>query len=341
MNPPLTAPRIARFDAMPQDWRGGVVAIGNFDGVHLGHRAVLEAARTEATHIAAPAVALTFEPHPRSVFQPARPLFRLTPAPLKAALAAAIGLRGTLVVPFDAELARTAAEAFVRGVLLGELRLQHAVVGFDFHFGHQRRGTPAFLQHAGILHGFGVTIVSQIADDGEAVSSTRVRDALAAGDVTAANRHLGWTWSIAARVVPGDARGRALGFPTANMVPDPACGLRHGIYAVRFARADGAVQDGVASFGRRPTFDNGRPVLETHLLDFSGDLYGETALVSLVGWIRPEDRFSSAAALTARMKEDAEQARRILAESPAGDLDRRLAALWGPIHRQAADAGLA
>lgn len=341
MTAPDTAPRIARFDAMPQDWRGGVVAIGNFDGVHLGHRAVQEAARTEATHVGAACIALTFEPHPRSFFAPSRPLFRLTPAPLKATLAAAIGLRGTLVLPFDASVARTEAEDFVQEVLIGRLRLQHAVIGFDFHFGHQRRGTPAFLQDAGVLRGFGVTVVPEISDDGGAVSSTRIREALEAGDVAAANRLLGWSWSIAAQVIQGDARGRELGFPTANMIPDSSCELRHGIYAARFARVDGTVHDGVASFGRRPTFDNGRPVLETYLFDFSGNLYGETALVSLVGWIRAEERFASAGALTARMNDDAEEARRILAAMPAGDLDRRIAAVWGPIHRQAAEAGLA
>ncbi|HEX2255431.1 MAG TPA: bifunctional riboflavin kinase/FAD synthetase [Afifellaceae bacterium] len=341
MTEPGAGPRIARFEAAPPEWRGGVVAIGNFDGVHLGHQAVLEAARTEGTHLRAPAIALTFEPHPRSFFVPERPLFRLTPAPLKAALAAAVGLRGMLVLPFDASLARTEAESFVQEVLIGRLALRHAVVGFDFHFGHQRRGTPSFLQHAGLASGFSVTVVREIDADGEAVSSTRVREALEKGDLAAANRLLGWTWSMSGEVVHGEARGRTLGFPTANMTPEPACGLRHGIYAARFTRADGTVHDGVASFGRRPTFDHGRPLLETFLFAFDGDLYGETALVSLVGWIRGEERFASAQALTARMKEDAEAARRILAATPPGPLDRKVAALWGPIHLQAAEAGLA
>jgi riboflavin kinase / FMN adenylyltransferase len=341
MSEAATGPHIARFEALPPDWRGGVVAIGNFDGVHLGHQAVLEAARTEATHLRAPAIALTFEPHPRAFFAPGRPIFRLTPAPLKAAVAAAVGLKGMLVAPFDTELAKTGAEAFVQDVLIGRLAVRHAVVGFDFHFGHQRRGTPAFLQHAGLMSGFGVTVVREIDEEGEAVSSTRIREALAKGDVTAANRLLGWTWSMSGEVVRGDARGRALGFPTANMAPDPSCGLRHGIYAARFTRADGTVHDGVASFGRRPTFGNGRPLLETFLFDFDGDLYGETALVSLVGWLRAEERFASAEALIARMKEDTEAARRILAATPPGAFDKRIAQLWGPVHRQAAEAGLA
>lgn len=336
-----TAPRIARFAAMPEDWRGGVVAIGNFDGVHLGHRAVLEAARTEATHIGAPCLALTFEPHPRSFFSPEPPLFRLTPAPLKAALAAAVGIRGTLVLPFDARLAATPAERFVEEVLIRQLRLRHAVVGFDFHFGHQRRGTPAFLKDAGVLHGFGVTVVGEISDDGGAVSSTRIREALAAGDVATANRMLGWSWSSIAQVVPGHARGRELGFPTANMVLDAGCELRHGIYATRFTRQNGVIHEGVSSYGRRPTFDNGPPLLETFLFDFSGDLYGETALVSLIAWLRPEERFASAAALSERMRQDAEMASQILAATPAGELDRRIAKLWAPIHHQAVGAGLA
>jgi riboflavin kinase / FMN adenylyltransferase len=319
--------RMATLDDMPASWRGGVVAIGNFDGMHRGHQAVLRAALAEAGQLGAPSVMLTFEPHPRAFFS-GRPLFRLTPAPLKAALAAALGFDGALVLPFDRSLADQDAADFVRKTLVERLAIRAAVTGYDFHFGKARRGTPKFLAEQGALNGFSVTIVEALMEAGDAVSATRIRAALAKGDVNAANLLLGWQFAVAGTVVHGDKRGRDLGYPTANMLLDPASELAHGIYAVRFLRANGQLRDGVASYGRRPTFGGGEPVLETFVFDFSGDLYGETVLVALQGFIRPERHFNSVAELVAKMDEDSLDARAILERLPPGALDRRLYDVW-------------
>jgi len=330
MTPPNKAARIASLDAMPQSWRGGVVAIGNFDGVHRGHQAVLDTARAEAERRGVPCLMLTLEPHPRAFFS-GRPLFRLTPAPLKAAAAAALGFDGTLVLAFDRALANVSAENFVRDVLVERLAIVAAVTGYDFAFGKARRGTPQFLQSEGERHGFSVTIVPALVDGNEAVSSTRVRAALGKGDVAAASDLLGWHFAVAGTVMHGDKRGHELGYPTANMVLDPASELAYGIYSVRYLRPDGSLHDGVASFGRRPTFGESGAVFETFLFDFSGDLYGEEALVSLYGFIRPEERFDSAAALVARMEQDSIDARALLERRPQSDFDRRLNEAWtGP-----------
>ena len=319
---------IARFDAVPAAWRGAVVAIGNFDGVHSGHQAVLKAAETEAEHLGVRCIVLTFEPHPRTFFAPAKPVFRLTPATIKAALIAALDLNGTLVMTFDGDVAGMEAENFVTGILLEKLAARHVVTGYDFHFGHNRRGTPKFLQESGLMHGFGVTVVAEHGDEGGAVSSSRIRQALGEGDIHHANSLLGWSWSVAGEVLHGDKRGRDLGYPTANMALSPDTALRHGIYAVRFVRASGEVHDGVASFGRRPTFDNGRPLLETFLFDFEADLYGQAALVSFVGWIRPEQAFASPQALIAQMDRDSAAARALLAKTPPTPLDRKIVEIW-------------
>ncbi len=327
MNPPAKAVRIASLDDMPEEWRGGVVAIGNFDGVHRGHRAVLDAALAEAESRGVACLMLTLEPHPRAFFS-GRPLFRLTPPPLKAALAAALGLDGALVLTFDRALADKSAEDFVRDVLVEKLAISGAATGYDFHFGKARRGTPDFVREQGGLHGFTVAVVGALEDGGEAVSSTRIRAALSEGDVSAARNLLGWHFSAAGTVIGGDKRGRDLGYPTANMTLDPATELAYGIYAVRYLRPDGSLHDGVASYGRRPTFDDGVPVFETFLFDFSENLYGETALVSLYAFIRPEKRFESIPALVARMEQDSIDARALLERTPPGDLDRRLYLAW-------------
>ena len=324
---PAKRARIAAIGNVPAEWRGAVVAIGNFDGVHRGHQAVLRAAREEAARRGAAAIMLTLEPHPREFFT-GRPLFRLTPAPLKAAAAAALGLDGVVVLPFDRALAEQSAEQFVRDLLAGQLRISAAVTGYDFHFGKDRRGTPEFLRKQGSAQGFAVQVVEPFNDDGLPVSSTRIRAALAEGDVALATALLGRKFAVASPVIHGEARGRELGYPTANMALDPACELRHGIYAVRFLRTDGTLKDGVASFGRRPTFDNGAALLETFLFDFSGDLYGETALVSFAGFIRAEERFASIEELVARMDLDVLEARTLLEQSGPGEMDQRFAAAW-------------
>jgi riboflavin kinase/FMN adenylyltransferase len=332
----MTAPpkpaRIASLNDLPADWRGGVVAIGNFDGVHLGHQAVLEAASAQAAHLGAPCLILTFEPHPRAFFSK-RPLFRLTPAPLKAALAAALGFDGTLVLTFDAALADQSAEDFVREMLVKRLAIRAAVTGYDFHFGQARRGTPQFLAEQGVLHGFSVTIVDAVIEGEEAVSSTRIRKALSEGDVASAAKLLGWHYAVAGTVIRGDARGRELGYPTANMTLDPATELRHGIYAVRFLTADGVLRDGVASYGGRPTFGGGDPLLETFVFDFAGDLYGQDALVSFYGFIRPEQAFDSAEALVERMEEDSIEARAALERVAPTAFERRISDAWVGLKR--------
>jgi riboflavin kinase/FMN adenylyltransferase len=328
MTPDRAAPVLARFDAMPADWQGAVVAIGNFDGVHTGHQAVLAAAKAEAERESEPLVMLTFEPHPRTFFQPDSPVFRLTHEAVKAAVASACGVDGVLVLPFDAALSAMSADDFVSRILIDRLAIRHAVTGYDFHFGHKRQGTPDFLRQAGDDRGFGVTIVAEHGDEGGAVSSSRIRDRLANGDIGQANRMLGWAWSVSGEILHGEKRGRDLGYPTANMALDPACRLRHGIYAVRLTRADGTVHDGVASFGRRPMFDNGRPLLETHMFDFDGDLYGETALVTVQGWVRPEARFESVDALVAQMHGDSAEARIRLDANPASAVDRAVRDRW-------------
>ena len=327
MSDAVKSVRLAHLETLPAAWRGGVVAIGNFDGVHLGHQAVLRAAHVEAERLGVPSVMLTFEPHPRAFFS-GRPIFRLTPAPLKAVLTAALGLDGTLVVPFDRALAETSAEDFVEKMLVERLAIRAAVTGYDFHFGKARRGTPRFLAEEGRRRGFSVAIVEALRDGADAVSATRVRASLSEGDITAANELLGWSFAVSGEVVRGDGRGRELGYPTANIVLDPACELAHGIYAVRFLGADGVLRDGVASYGRRPTFGGGEPVLETFVFDFSSSLYGDTALVSFHGFIRAEERFDSVAKLVARMDQDSIDARAILERTSPGDLDAKISAAW-------------
>lgn len=310
----------------PQSFSGGVVAIGNFDGMHRGHRAVLETARAEAERLGVPAFAMTFEPHPRTVFNPDRPVFRLTPAAEKARLMAALGLDGAVVLPFTREFAAIEAQTFVDTILQDALHIVHAVTGYDFHFGRGRKGTPDFLRAAGLADGFGVTIVEAENDEnGEIVSSSRIRTALADGDIALANALLGYRWFFNARVQHGDKRGRHLGYPTANLTLAPEAELAHGIYAVK-VEVDGRTYDGVASHGRRPTFDNGRPLFEVHLFDFSGDLYGKTLRVSLISYLRPEARFDSAEALIAQMDRDSEEARAaIAAMRPLSPLEVALA----------------
>ena len=294
---------------------GAVIAIGNFDGVHRGHRAVIDAARTRARAAGGPAVALTFEPHPRAFFQPGEPMFRLTDEQAKLRLLATAGLDGVVCLPFNAALARLSAEEFVEGVLVEEMRIAGVAVGFDFHFGRARGGSPAFLAEQGKRLGFAVDVVSPLAADGRPVSSSAIRAALGDGRVAEAAELLGHPWFVTGSVIHGEKRGRELGYPTANLRLDPACGLRHGIYAVRVGI--GATRhDGVASFGRRPTFDDGAPLLEIFLFDFAGDLYGTTLDVAFVCWIRPELKFDGVEALIARMDEDSRQARGLLAAAP-------------------------
>jgi len=294
---------------------GAVVAIGNFDGVHRGHRAVLAAALARAKALSRPAAALTFEPHPRSFFRPEASLFRLTDERAKLRLLAATGLNGAIVLRFDAALAGLSAHDFIARFLVSRFAVAGVTIGFDFHFGLNRAGSPDYLAAEGAKLGFAVDIVPRFEDAGRPVRSGPIRAALAAGEVAEAKALLGYPWFVSAKVVHGDKRGRALGYPTANLRLDPTCGLKHGIYAVRVGVGDRRY-DGVASFGRRPMFDAGTVLLEVFLFDFSDDLYGEMIDVAFVDWIRPELKFDSVEDLVRRMHEDAKLARAALAAAP-------------------------
>jgi riboflavin kinase/FMN adenylyltransferase len=299
--------------------RGAVVAIGNFDGVHRGHRAVIDLALKRAAAAGRPSAVLTLEPHPRSYFRPDEKLFRLTDERQKLRLLATTGLGGAVVLTFNAALAGLPAEQFVSQILVGRLGVTGVAIGFDFHFGQGRGGSPAFLTEAGARYGFPVDVAPPLEDEGRPVSSGTIRTALEAGRVVEAAELLGYPWFASGEVIHGEKRGRGLGFPTANLKLDPACGLKHGIYAVRVGigpKRQGKLYDGVASFGRRPTFDNGAPLLEVFLFDFSDDLYGQTIDVALIGWIRPEEKFASVEALMAQMSLDASRARDALARNP-------------------------
>ncbi|WP_425352994.1 bifunctional riboflavin kinase/FAD synthetase [Alsobacter soli] len=310
--PPQSRFVVVRADGADHALRGAVAAIGNFDGVHRGHKAVIARARSMAGRLGRPACVLTFDPHPRAFFGPGESVFSLTPEPVKLALFAREGLQGAIVLPFDGRLAAMSAHEFLAELLVNRLGLAGVVAGYDFHFGHARQGTPTFLQEEGGRLGLAVEIVDPMTLDGGAVSSTAIRAALVQGDVEAAARMLGYRWLARGVVQHGDKRGRTLGFPTANIRLPAGCALRHGIYAVRIA-VDGVVRDGVASYGRRPTFDDGAPLLEVFVFDFKGDLYGKTVDVEFVAWIRGELKFDSAEALVARMDQDSAEARTALA----------------------------
>ncbi len=318
----LIAEDLATF---PEELKGGIVAIGNFDGVHRGHRAVLEAALGLGYGTHHPVFAMSFEPHPRTVFNPDRPVFRLTPLQQKLDMLRLCGLDGALILPFTRDFAGIEANAFVQDILIGTLGISHAVTGYDFHFGRARQGTPDYLRTAGADHGFGVTIVQREEDEGaEVISSSRIRDCLSKGDVAQANGLLGYRWFFDGEVRHGDKRGRDLGYPTANLALADDCPLLPGIYAVRVKAGDGW-HDGVASYGRRPTFDNGALLFEVHLFDFSGDLYGQPLRVHLVSYLRGEEKFDGVEALIAQMDRDSEEARAALAAMrPLSEIDQKL-----------------
>ncbi len=287
---------------------GAVVAIGNFDGVHRGHRAVIGAARARAKALGRKAAALTFTPHPRLFLRPQDALFQLSSDRDRLRLLAASGLDGAIVMNFNAQLAATSAADFIERILVGRFGIGGAAIGFDFHFGHNRQGSPAYLAEQGARLGFSVDIVPPLEDEGRPVSSGAVRAALSQGKVVEAAELLGAPWFVSGEVIHGDKRGRDLGFPTANLKLDPSCGLKHGIYAVRVAVGD-MRYDGVASFGVRPMFDAGAPLLEVFLFDFDGDLYGQAIDVAFIGWIRHEQKFESIETLKRHMLADSAQAR--------------------------------
>ena len=323
-------------EAAPDEVKGGVLAIGNFDGVHKGHQALIAKVCAKARTLGAPAGVIVFEPHPRELFQPNEPHFHLTPLPLKLKRLAQFGIDVVVVLKFDRAFASLSANQFIEDVLVARLAPRHIVIGYDFFFGKGRAGTPETMKVAGQDLGFGVSVVSPVAEDGEVFSSTGVRLKLAQGDVRGAAVDLGQPWRVRGRVVGGAKRGTGLGFPTANIALQPGTALAHGIYAVWVEIADGQTASsplsdivstaggdtpaatqgrhmGVAYLGTRPTFDDGGVLLEIFLLDFDGDLYGRTLEVSFVEFIRADRRFNSPEELVAQMQVDCEAAYRTLA----------------------------
>jgi riboflavin kinase/FMN adenylyltransferase len=303
------------YKSVPAEARGAAIAIGNFDGVHRGHQALLRSAAAIGRELGAPAGALIFEPHPREFFHPEEPHFHLTTLKQKLALFERAGLALAVVLPFDAKLASLSAEDFVSRVIVDGIGARHIVIGHDFFFGRNRGGTPETMQADGAKYGFGVTIIPPVAEDGEVFSSSSIRLHLAQSDVKGAARLLGRHWRIDGTVVGGAKRGTDLGFPTANIPLPKGTALGHGIYAVR-VHFDGDVHDGAAYLGTRPTYDNGMPVLEVFLLDFDGDLYGREIEVEFVDFIRADRKFDSSAALINQMQADCERVRDILAAGP-------------------------
>lgn len=299
--------------------------MGNFDGLHRGHAALIGDARERARAAGVPAAVLTFEPHPRSVFMPGGEPFRLTPLRVKEREIARLGVDLLFVQHFDRAFAEKSAESFVDEVMLGTIGVSHVVVGHDCTFGNRRRGTPDLLRAAGAEHGFGVTVIEPVCSADHAVySSTHIRELLKAGKPREAAAQLGRPWEIDGRVTVGDRRGRLLGFPTANIALGEYLRPALGVYAVQIAGdgnddpLGGNTLDGVANLGLRPTVGGHRPRLEAHLFDFDGDLYSRHLRVFLIDFIRPERKFSGLDELQAQIGEDAARAREILAGAHPG-----------------------
>ncbi len=301
---------------VPASARGGAFAIGNFDGVHRGHQALLRAAREQAAALEATAGVILFEPHPREYFQPDKPHFRLTPLERKLDLLEQLGLDVAVVLTFDAALASLPAQAFIDRILVGSLAARHIVIGYDFRFGKGRAGDPETMRRAGSALGFGVTVVAQVGEAGEVFSSNAIRAELAQGDVAGAARMLGSWWRISGEVIGGFKRGTGLGFPTANIALARGTALAHGIYAVR-VHLDDQTYAGAAYLGTRPTFDDGAPMLEVFLFDFEGDLYGRQATVEFIGFVRDDLKFATVEALKEQIARDCETAQAILDAAPA------------------------
>lgn len=309
---------IEGLDAVAEDDRGASAAIGNFDGVHRGHQAVLDLARRAPNNPGAPLGVVTFEPHPREVFAPGAPPFRLMRIGARADRLAELGVDRLFVIPFDTDFSSLTAEAFCAEVIAGKLGLSHIVVGEDFRFGAKRAGDVAYLKAAGARLGFDVTVATLVQDAAEEVSSTAIRAALGAGRVADATRMLGHLHRIEGVVEHGEKRGREMGFPTINQSMDGLMTPRFGVYAVRVHVKDGphaGHYDGVASLGVRPMFGENKPNFETYIFDFDGDLYGARASVGLVKFQRPEIKFETIEALIDQMNADKAEARRILAEA--------------------------
>lgn len=306
---------IRNYSTVSDSDRGASVAIGNFDGIHVGHQSVIDLARDAG----GPLGVVTFEPHPREYFQPDAPPFRLMNAEARQNRLARLGVDLLYELPFDTALASLGAEEFARTVLHEGIGIRHAVVGADFHFGHNRSGDARTLERLGREIGFGVTVAPLVSDETEEISSTAIRRALTEGRPRDAARMLGHWHRIEGEVLHGDARGRELGFPTANMSIAAIHPPRFGVYAVKVRVLTGphaGDYNGAASIGVRPMFGQNLPNLETFIFDFRGDLYGEHLSIALVDWLRPELKFDGLDTLITQMNADCDRAREILAALP-------------------------
>ncbi len=317
--------RIFRYTAgLPDAVRGGVVTIGNFDGVHLGHQAVIGEAAREAARRDAPMTVVTFEPHPRRFFRAGEPPFELTPLRSKVRWLQAIGVETLQLVYFDADMSQASAEDFVQNLLIDGLDARHVVVGYDFVFGHGRRGDVDMLRSVSDGGAFGFTIVDPVtAENGPVYSSTNIRGFLRDGDPLGAAGLLGRCWEIEGRIQTGDQRGRTIGFPTANIPIDDYVEPALGVYAVWAGlERDGATEwhMGSANIGHRPTFDGEGVVIEVYLFDFTDDIYSQLLRVALVDYIRPERKFDGIPQLREQIALDCAKARKLLESIQPGDL---------------------
>jgi riboflavin kinase/FMN adenylyltransferase len=306
--------RLDGGSAVPQALRGGIVALGNFDGFHKGHQAVVAQAVERARAEGRPVLVATFDPHPVRFFRPETPPFRLTSLDQRQRLFASAGADAMIVFRFGAELATTPAEEFISGNLLDLIGAAGVVTGEDFTFGKARGGNVEVLKAAGARLGFSVDSVGPVSDEGGPISSSRIRSALQAGECEAAARLLTRPFAIEGAVEHGDKRGRTIGYPTANLALGPYLRPRFGIYAVRGRLADGRALDGAANLGIRPTFEPPRELLEPYFFDFDGDLYGQVLEVELISFLRPEAKFDSLEALAAQMAADCDEAKRRLSQ---------------------------
>jgi riboflavin kinase/FMN adenylyltransferase len=306
--------RLDGHDRIPEALRDGVIALGNFDGFHLGHQAVVGRAVHHATDDARPCIVATFDPHPVRFFKPDVPPFRLTTLAQRQELFAAAGADAMLVLPFDATLAATTAEDFITELLLGRYGAAGVVTGADFVFGKGRGGNVVTLADHARRLGFFTEMVAPVDDAEEVVSSSRIRDALRAGDCATATRLLTRPFTVRNIVQHGDKNGRLLGFPTANLDMGHYLRPRYGIYAVTGKLPDGRILKGAANLGIRPSFDPPKELLEPHFFDFEGDLYGQEIDVAFHAFIRPEAKFDTMDALMAQITADCEQAKTLLAD---------------------------
>lgn len=304
--------RIAHRDPPPPHLRGAIVALGNFDGFHMGHQAVVREAVAWGRSEGRPVVIATFDPHPVRHFAPHVPWFRLTSLEQREELFKAAGADAMMVFTFDGELAATPADAFVRDLLCGHIGAAGVVTGEDFTFGKDRAGSAALLAQVGAQHGLAARAVGPVMDGGLPVSSSRIRDALKAGECETATRLMTRPFAIRGAVIHGDKRGRAIGYPTANIDMGHYLRPRFGVYAVTGKLPDGTVLKGAANLGVRPMFDPPKELLEPFFFDFSGDLYAQEIEVALHHFLRAEAKFDTLEALTAQMEADCARARELL-----------------------------